>query len=181
VELVVISHEHGDHTGGLERILKQNAGVSVYHPISFSKDFVESVHKAKAKAVPVKEPVEICKNVFLIGEMGDEIKETSIVLKTGEGLVLATGCSHPGIVKILEKTKEIFDEDIYMVFGGFHLMNHSAEAVQDIINRFKALSVQKCGATHCTGDEQIELFRKGYGDDFVSLGVGKVLTFKSLP
>jgi 7,8-dihydropterin-6-yl-methyl-4-(beta-D-ribofuranosyl)aminobenzene 5'-phosphate synthase len=81
----------------------------------------------------------------------------------------------------LERTKEIFDQDIYMVFGGFHLMNHSDDAVREIISRFKALGVKKCGATHCTGDRPIDLFRKAYGDDFVSLGVGKVLTFTSLP
>jgi 7,8-dihydropterin-6-yl-methyl-4-(beta-D-ribofuranosyl)aminobenzene 5'-phosphate synthase len=77
VGLVVISHEHGDHTGGLERTLRHTAGVSVYHPVSFSKGLVASVAKANARAVPVKELVEICKNVFLIGEMGDGIRETS--------------------------------------------------------------------------------------------------------
>jgi 7,8-dihydropterin-6-yl-methyl-4-(beta-D-ribofuranosyl)aminobenzene 5'-phosphate synthase len=181
VEIVVISHEHGDHTGALEYILSTNENVPVYHPISFSKAFVNSVEKAKGGSIPVTEPVEIAKNVFLTGELGDEIEETSLILKTGEGLVVITGCSHPGIVKILEKTKEIFDEDIYMVFGGFHLMNHSDEAVQGIIRRFRALGVLKCGATHCTGDRQIELFRKAYGEDFVSMGVGKVVKFKSHP
>lgn len=179
VESVVISHEHGDHTGALEYILSTNANVSVYHPISFSKAFVNSVEKAKGESIPVTEPLEIAENVFLTGEVGDEIKETSLILKTGEGLVVITGCAHPGIVEILEKTKEILDEDIYMVFGGFHLMNHSDEAVQGIIRRFKDLGVRKCGATHCTGDRQIELFRKAYGKDFVSLGVGKVLKFKA--
>jgi 7,8-dihydropterin-6-yl-methyl-4-(beta-D-ribofuranosyl)aminobenzene 5'-phosphate synthase len=179
VESVVISHEHGDHTGALEYIMSINRNVSVYHPISFSKAFVNSVEQAKGESIPVTEPVEIAKNVFLTGELGDEIKETSLILKTGEGLVVITGCAHPGIVEILEKTKEIFDEDIYMIFGGFHLMNHSDEAVQDIISRLRALGVRKCGATHCTGDRQIELFRKAYGEDFVSIGVGKVVKFKS--
>jgi 7,8-dihydropterin-6-yl-methyl-4-(beta-D-ribofuranosyl)aminobenzene 5'-phosphate synthase len=179
VGLVVITHEHGDHTGGLDKILKQNAGISVYHPASFSKDFVSSVTASGAKAIPVAEPVEICKDVFLIGEMGDAIKETAMVLKTAKGLVLATGCSHPGIVKMVEKTKAIFDEDVYMVFGGFHLMDHSDAAVQEIISRFKALGVRKCGATHCTGEKQIKLFREAFGEDFVSLGVGKVLTLGS--
>jgi 7,8-dihydropterin-6-yl-methyl-4-(beta-D-ribofuranosyl)aminobenzene 5'-phosphate synthase len=177
VELVVISHEHGDHTGGLSRLYKDNPNVSVYYPHSFSAEFVQSVRKANAKPVPVDEPVEICKDVFLTGEMGNEVKEQSLILKTPEGLVVITGCSHPGIVEILERTKKQHDDDIYMVFGGFHLMRHSDEAVEDILQRFKELGIKKCGATHCTGDHQIELFQKAFGADFVPIGVGKVITF----
>lgn len=179
VEIVAISHEHGDHTGSMPQLLKQNPNISVYYPVSFSKDFVTSVKKADAKAIPVDEPVEICKDVFSTGEVGDEIKEQTLILRTAEGLVVVTGCSHPGIVEILEKVKTILDEEIYMVFGGFHLMRHSEEAVQNIIARFKELGVKKCGATHCTGESQIEMFREAYGDDFVPMGAGKVLKFKS--
>lgn len=96
----------------------------MYHPTSFSKAFVNTVEK-KGESIPVVQPVEILKDVYLTEELGDEIEETSLILKTAEGLVVITGCSHPGIDKILEKTKEILDEDIYMVFGGFHVMNQS--------------------------------------------------------
>jgi 7,8-dihydropterin-6-yl-methyl-4-(beta-D-ribofuranosyl)aminobenzene 5'-phosphate synthase len=177
IDLVVISHEHGDHTGGLSRLYKVNPDVSVFYPVSFSSAFVQSVSNAHAKPVPVNEPVEICKDVFVTGEMGTEIKEQSLVLKTPEGLVVITGCSHPGIVEILERTKQLHPEDIYMVLGGFHLMRHSDEAVGNIIKRFKELGVQKCGATHCTGDPQIELIKSAFGPDFVSMGVGKVVMF----
>jgi 7,8-dihydropterin-6-yl-methyl-4-(beta-D-ribofuranosyl)aminobenzene 5'-phosphate synthase len=181
VDIVIISHEHGDHTGALEHILSTNRNVSVYHPISFSEEFVKSVERSAGKSMPVTEPVEISKGVFLPGEMGEATKETALILKTGEGLVVITGCAHPGIVAILEKTKEVFEEDIYMVLGGFHLMEHSDEAVQTIIRRFRELGVRKCGPTHCTGGRQIDLFRQAYGKDFVSMGVGKVVTFKGLP
>jgi 7,8-dihydropterin-6-yl-methyl-4-(beta-D-ribofuranosyl)aminobenzene 5'-phosphate synthase len=179
VDIVAISHEHGDHTGAMAKLLERNSGIPVYYPTSFSNDFVRSVRESGGKPVPVLEPVEICKDVFSTGEMGTEIKEHALILKTSEGLVLMTGCSHPGIVEMLEKTKTILDEDIYMVFGGFHLMRHSEGAVREIITRFKEFGVKKCGATHCTGESQIEMFRKAYGDDFVSMGAGKVLTFKS--
>jgi 7,8-dihydropterin-6-yl-methyl-4-(beta-D-ribofuranosyl)aminobenzene 5'-phosphate synthase len=178
VDLVVISHEHGDHTGALPRLFKERPNLTVYHPVSFSDEFVSSVKRGNATPVPVTQPVEICKNVYSTGEMGTEIKEQSLILKTGEGLVVITGCSHPGIVEILERTKQILDEDIYMAFGGLHLMNHSDEAVHQIIQRVKELGVKKSGAMHCTGDRQIELFKRAFGENFVTMGVGKVVTFQ---
>ena len=179
VEIVVISHEHGDHTGALPRFFEGKTNVSVYHPVSFTDEFVTSVKQANAMPVAVTQPVEIVKDVYLTGEMGNKIREQSLILKTGEGLVVITGCSHPGIVEILERVEEILDENIYMAFGGFHLLRHSDEEVSEIIGRFQQLGVKKCGAMHCTGNEQIDSFQEAYGENFVPMGVGKVLSFES--
>ena len=127
--------------------------------MSFSDEFVSSVKQANATSIEVTEPVEIIDDVYLTGEMGSDIMEQSLILRTGDGLVVITGCSHPGIVEILEKTKEILDEDIYMAFGGFHLLRHSDEETAAIIDRFQSLGVEKCGAGHCTGEEQIAAFQ----------------------
>jgi 7,8-dihydropterin-6-yl-methyl-4-(beta-D-ribofuranosyl)aminobenzene 5'-phosphate synthase len=177
VDLVVISHEHGDHTGSLARVLEQHPGLPVYHPVSFSDQFVSLVATRGGTSIPVAEPIEIIPDVSLTGQMGGDIKEQSLILRTGDGLVVITGCSHPGIVEILERTKQILDEDIFMVFGGFHLMRHSDEQMNAIIESFKRLGVQKCGATHCTGEHQITMLQDAYGDNFVPMGTGRVLTF----
>jgi 7,8-dihydropterin-6-yl-methyl-4-(beta-D-ribofuranosyl)aminobenzene 5'-phosphate synthase len=177
VELVVISHEHGDHTGALAQVLEQNRGLTVYHPVSFSDPFIASVTHAGATSVPVTEPVEIIDDVYSTGEMGGDIKEQSLILRTREGLVVITGCSHPGIVEILERTRQILDEKIFMVLGGFHLLRHSDDEMANIIERFQQLGVEKCGPTHCTGEPQIAAFQDAYGENFVTMGVGKVLTF----
>lgn len=177
VDLVVISHEHGDHTGALVQVLDQDRGLTVYHPVSFSGQFVSSVTQAGATSVPVTAPVEIVDDAYVTGEMGSDIKEQSLILRTGAGLVVITGCSHPGIVEILERTKQILDEEIFMVFGGFHLLRHSDDEMAGIIEGFKQLGVQKCGATHCTGDQQIASLQEAYGENFVAMGTGRVLTF----
>ena len=109
--------------------------------------------------------------------MGGDIKEQSLVLRTGDGLVVITGCSHPGIVEILERAQQILDEKIFMVLGGFHLLRHSDEEMVAIIEQFKQLGVEKCGPTHCTGDRQIAAFQDAYGENFVTMGAGRVLTF----
>lgn len=175
VELVAISHNHGDHTGGLFSFLKENNEVIVYLPVSFPDEFFRRVEKVGAKAVAVDKPVEIGKDVSLTGEMGGRIKEQSLILNTNRGLVVITGCAHPGIVKIVKKAKEILDKKIYLVFGGFHLLEKSEGEVKEIIDQFKDLGVLKVGATHCTGDRAIELFKEAYGKNFVQMGVGRVI------
>jgi 7,8-dihydropterin-6-yl-methyl-4-(beta-D-ribofuranosyl)aminobenzene 5'-phosphate synthase len=177
VDQIVLSHDHGDHTGGLTDVLEKNKEVSVYIPSSFSKEIFSRVENAGAEIVTVKGPVEICKNVFSTGEMGAAIIEQSLVLDTDKGLIVITGCAHPGIVDIIRKAREIRKGVIRCVFGGFHLLRKSDQEIHVIIKQFKDIGVEKVGATHCTGDRAIELFQRSYGDNFVQMGVGKILRF----
>ena len=120
------------------------------------------------------DPVEICDNVFLTGEMGIQIKEQSLIINTQKGLVIVTGCSHQGIVNVLKRTKEIVDKPIYLVFGGFHLGGTPERTLQNIIQSFEELGVEKCGATHCTGDDAIAMFKKSFGENYMPMGTGNV-------
>jgi 7,8-dihydropterin-6-yl-methyl-4-(beta-D-ribofuranosyl)aminobenzene 5'-phosphate synthase len=177
-EFVIITHNHRDHYGGLYRYLEENRNVTVYLAKSFHDQHVARIKKLGAQTVAVDKPVEICKDIYLTGEMGMGIKEQAIVLDTEKGIVVLTGCAHPGIVGIVKKAKEILDIEIYLVLGGFHLLWHSNSAMEKIIEDFRELGVQKVGATHCTGEKQIDMFRKAYGEDFVEMGVGRAITLR---
>ena len=177
VEMIVISHNHWDHTGGLFAFLEKKSGIPVYLPHSFPGEFVDKVKDAGASVILINEPAEICKDVFSTGEIEGPVNEQSLIVNTNKGIVVVTGCSHPGIVNIVKKAQEIMGEEVYLVFGGFHLMKHSEKDVKEIISQFRELDVKKCGATHCTGDKQINLFKEAYGNDYVEMGTGRVLEF----
>lgn len=174
VEQIIISHDHGDHTGGLFEVLKRNPKVSVFLPVSFPYEFVRKVEMLEANVESVDEPEEICENVFLTGEMMGHAKEQSLIINTQNGLVIVTGCSHQGIVNVLKRAKEIMDKPIYLVFGGFHLGGMPDKTLQKIIQSFEELGVKKCGATHCTGDKAIGMFKKAFGENYRPMGTGKV-------
>ncbi|WP_161626902.1 MBL fold metallo-hydrolase [Desulfospira joergensenii] len=177
VSQVVISHNHSDHTGNLFNFLETHSKVAVYVPASFPKPFMDKIKKTDAVAVPVDKPIEISRDVFLTGEMeSDVIAEQSLVINTDRGLVIITGCSHPGILNIIRRAKEIVHKEVYLVIGGFHLLDASDDAVKMIIREFKNLGVLNVSATHCTGDRAIELFKKAYGRHYIPTGVGAVLT-----
>jgi len=172
VDALLLSHNHGDHTGGLEQFLSKWGAKKVYIPQSFASRF-EKIVEQYAKLVEVEEAMEIIPSVFTTGEMGTFIIEQSMVMETGKGLVIVTGCAHPGIVKIVRRAKELRQKEVYLVIGGFHLGGKSDREMADIIKAFRSLGVKKVSPSHCTGSHQIELFKEEYGDSFIRNGVGK--------
>jgi 7,8-dihydropterin-6-yl-methyl-4-(beta-D-ribofuranosyl)aminobenzene 5'-phosphate synthase len=175
VDLIVISHNHGDHTGGLLPYLKENPDSSVFLPAKTPEGFVENVQQLASEVTVVSKPTEICDGAVVLGPMGEKIIEQALVLDTKKGLVIVTGCSHPGIVAIAKKAKEELDQDIYMILGGTHLLRHSDDDLKAVIDDLKKLGVQKVAATHCSGDRAISMLRDAFGDGFVKMGVGRVI------
>lgn len=177
VDLVVISHDHSDHTGSLSEFLKRygRPKLPVYLPRSAPRKMVDAVSGAGARVLNSGEPVVVCRDAQLTGELTQRVAEQALILNTAGGLIVVTGCAHPGIVEILERTRELRKEPIRLVLGGFHLMEHKAPEIEKIISRFQALGVQSVGATHCTGDEAIAMMRRAYGQNFVELGAGRVI------
>lgn len=152
IDVVFLSHEHGDHTGGLSGFLEKNPDVTIYKPTAFSK------------------PTKLLENVYTTGALGTWIKEQSLIIDANKGLVVITGCAHPGIVNIVKKAKEFMNKKIYLVLGGFHLGNAAA-----VIKEFKALGVEKVAPCHCTGDLAIGQFKEEYKENYIRIGVGKVI------
>jgi 7,8-dihydropterin-6-yl-methyl-4-(beta-D-ribofuranosyl)aminobenzene 5'-phosphate synthase len=175
VDLIFLSHIHGDHTGGLLEFLKKNHKVKVLLPCSFPATFKKEITERGAQYIEVKEPIEICKDVFSTGELGASIKEQSLIIKTEKGLVIITGCAHPGIVNIAKKAKELLNQNIYLVLGGFHLLGSSEEVIEKIVYEFKKMGIEKVAPCHCSGDKTRELFQQKYKKDFISGGVGKMI------
>jgi 7,8-dihydropterin-6-yl-methyl-4-(beta-D-ribofuranosyl)aminobenzene 5'-phosphate synthase len=55
----------------------------------------------RATLIEIKESVEISKGVRSTGELGDKIKEQGLILDTGNGCYMLTGCAHPGLTIIM--------------------------------------------------------------------------------
>jgi len=174
IDTIVLSHIHGDHVGGLGSILAVNEETTVYLPRSFPASFKEQV-KARAHVVEVHEPMEIAEGIYTTGELGTGIVEQSLVLVTGRGSVVITGCAHPGVVNIVTKAKEITGEEVYLVMGGFHLGGASEATIEGIVEDFQKLGVQKVAPCHCSGDLARSIFERAYGEDFIGVGVGSTL------
>lgn len=178
VQVVVLSHLHGDHVGGLGEFLEANSEVTVYLPRSFSGNFKAQVRQTGAQVVEVHEPQEICPYLYTTGEMGTGILEQSLVIETQPGLVVITGCAHPGIVNIARRAKQMREKPVHLVLGGFHLSGTSASRIESIIADLQALEVEKAAPCHCSGDLARRLFAEAFGDNYLAVGVGKTLVIE---
>ena len=142
IGIIVISHAHGDHTGGLSEILRINKTAELYLPSSFWGAF-----PGRKVTIVKKDAVQICENVFSTGEI--EGIEQSLALKTNKGIFVVTGCSHPRMRSILGAASKF--GKLYGIAGGFH-------GFRDF-DAFKDLSlIYPC---HCTSykAEIIRLFK----------------------
>jgi 7,8-dihydropterin-6-yl-methyl-4-(beta-D-ribofuranosyl)aminobenzene 5'-phosphate synthase len=173
IDVVLLSHYHSDHTGGLDALLDADSHKIVYVPHSFPDDFKVGVSK-RANVIEVSGPMTIASHIRTTGEMGTAIIEQSLLIETDKGLIVMTGCAHPGIVEIVRKAKEY--GDVYMVIGGFHLKDKSASEVEVIIAALKQLGVRKVAPSHCTGDNAIRQFKEAFGQDFIPAGAGAVIS-----
>jgi 7,8-dihydropterin-6-yl-methyl-4-(beta-D-ribofuranosyl)aminobenzene 5'-phosphate synthase len=178
IRKVVISHIHADHVGGLGDFLRANAKVDVFIPRSFPDHVRRMVDAAGARHQDVFEPTRIALGVHTTGPLGTSLQEQALVVETAKGLVVITGCAHPGIVSIVQKARAIAPKaDVALVMGGFHLLSASPGQIEEIIRAFRELGVQRVAPSHCTGDLARNRFREAYGPNYVDGGAGMVLKF----
>jgi 7,8-dihydropterin-6-yl-methyl-4-(beta-D-ribofuranosyl)aminobenzene 5'-phosphate synthase len=178
IDAVVLSHPHDDHVSGCFALLQAKPGLPVYVGPSFPEPLLSGLRDAGGEIRIEPQPVEICPKVRTSGEIGGLSKEQALILETPRGLVVLVGCAHPGIIEMLGGVRRTNDRPFFMVLGGFHLTGQPDVLVDNVIREFRALGVSKVGPSHCTGDLQIEKFRKAYGVEFVPLGVGAVIEVK---
>ena len=177
IDVVLLSHDHYDHTGGLDAILAKNPQIEVWFPHFFSSPFQEKLQVLKTKPVPVEEYQEICPGVFTTGVISGWINEQSLILSSSRGFILITGCAHPRITRIMEQVRNKTGKNLYAVLGGFHLAGFEQNEILEIIREFKDTGVKKAGPCHCSGDEAQHLFSQEYGKDFLDLSAGKEVNF----
>jgi 7,8-dihydropterin-6-yl-methyl-4-(beta-D-ribofuranosyl)aminobenzene 5'-phosphate synthase len=175
VDVVVISHVHGDHVGGLAGFLEENPAVTVYLPQSFPPSIKDATREVGAELVEVREPVEICERAYSTGELGDWIKEQSLVIETDKGLVVITGCAHPGVVNVVRQAKKLRGGDVHLVLGGFHLCWLNVLQIRGVVDGVKKEDVEMVAPCHCSGDLARSTFEEAYGENFILVGVGKKL------
>ena len=160
INIVVISHQHWDHTGGLFNLLELNNNIEVFVLESFSEHLKSEIRK-RAKLKEIVTGQKIIENVYTTGLIENNPDEQSLILKTTKGVIVVVGCSHPGVDKILDVSKKY--GKIFAIIGGFHGFSN-----------FDALEgIEIIGACHCT--QYIGEIKERFPKQFRELKVGDVI------
>jgi len=228
IDLIVLSHHHFDHTGGLAGIVtaidKENIPV-VAHPEIFKtsvmtkpysdlehfpylnigfigKNTKENIEELGGRWILTKDPICLMTGVMTTGEIEEEEKvdyekgptpalqhikegraspdyiadEISLFVNTGYGLILITGCSHPGIVSIVKKAVTTSGiEDVEAIVGGFHLTDASEKRIGQTVEDLISLNVKRIYTGHCTGTKAERKLQEKFGDRYSRIYSGKII------
>lgn len=173
VDLVFLSHAHWDHLGGLDSILEVNPGATVVVHEGFSKHLIHDLHKLCAELVVVGgDPREIAPGLFSTGMLDSQPGEQAVVVDAGKVTAVISGCAHPGMERIVERTIGFLGKKIDWAIGGFHLMDADATGIEESIRALHRLGVDYVVPTHCTGDTAKVAFHRAYGNRCIEGGVG---------
>ncbi len=177
IDMVVISHDHWDHTGGVREFLARNSQVPVYVVSAFSPGTKQLIKTSGGQLIEVSQPREIAPGVFSTGQVPGAPPEQALVVQTDEGLVVVTGCAHPGVVNMVKAGMDACEGNVHLVMGGFHMAQSSARQIHAVIDQLRELGVEKAAPCHCSGGQTRQLFAEELGEDFIRVGVGARLKF----
>lgn len=187
---VVISHPHPDHVGGLTAWRERT--------ISFGElpgglgerlAFVPHVTTYKG-AVHATIPTLLAPDVATTGVISYlEIWPISLFAPkggeqalvahiAGHGLVLITGCGHPGLERLVERAESLYGEQVIGVVGGLHYLNATAVELQPQIEFLQSRPVGLVALSpHDSGPQALAAFERAFPDAYYTLKVGEAIQF----
>ena len=176
IETAMISHEHPDHRNGVNELYPLYPKMTVHFLDAFYEKAFDEAAAAGMKVSREVRPYELIPGAYSTGMIPGDPPEQSLAIETSKSVVLIVGCSHPGIVTIVENVKRQRGVgSIRLLLGGFHMFQQNERQIRTQIGRLRELNVKRVMPAHCSGDLAKQLFHEVYGDSFEPLGAGKVL------
>jgi 7,8-dihydropterin-6-yl-methyl-4-(beta-D-ribofuranosyl)aminobenzene 5'-phosphate synthase len=101
-------------------------------------------------------------------------EQAFIVDVKDKGLLVITGCGHPGIVNICHYARRLTgDRPVYAVMGGFHLNGPIFEPlIPRVLDDLDALAPSVVVPAHCTGWRAQHALATRFGEAFIPSTVG---------
>jgi len=182
IDAVVLSRNSPDQLRALAGALKAaSKKAKVYVPAPVPRDLLEQA--PHADIVAVSKPMNILPDAWLVGPLqrkrgGRKTAGQVLVLSQPDGLVVNVGCTHPGVISVVERVRETFGyQKIKLLAGGIHLRGTSKNDVREISLRLQQLGVKGLALSRCTGERALKIFRDEWGDRLATFDFGDTVGF----
>jgi len=216
VDVVIISHGHKDHGGGLKAFIDYNDKAQIYiskygfenYYASFLKYIkfyigLDKELKENKRIILTDEIYCVDEEIILVSNITGEFltpkgnrnllikdkeefildkfkHEQHLILKENSKSILISGCSHTGILNILQESEEKSGLKIELIIGGLHLYNPINKRTEDLRfiaelgNRLRNKNI-KIYTCHCTGVKAFELLKNILGNNIKNIKTGQVM------
>ena len=178
---IVISHFHHDHFGAIEPALELIGPSDLVTYLPSHHDALEgTLSKTDIRRIIGETPQFIHSSISTTGGLGTKtLKEQGLVVNIENyGLVLLTGCAHPGLARMIKVAKKIFPvRPLHAIIGGFHLKSaEEGKKAGELFVEEEANIVSPC---HCTHAKAKAAIRTVVGDTvYCENGSGTQITIR---
>lgn len=180
IDIIVLSHEHGDHVGGLSYVAKYAHNAVVYVPSGMSVSVKNWIKELGFDVINVKHTIAVSEGIMIIGELYGPPYEQALAINIKDlGLVIFVGCSHPRVDKIVHKIVVESGNVPYLVLGGFHMASTPEERIKKVISNLIEDGIDYIAPIHCSGDNFRNIMNKDFHDKYLELHVGSKILINS--
>ncbi|MEM1612912.1 MAG: MBL fold metallo-hydrolase [Desulfurococcaceae archaeon] len=160
VDYVVVSHEHTPHYGGYRYISAEAPFTDVFIPYGASESLGKLFARNGLKPREVRAWTQLSEGVYLSKPFYGPPYEHFMVFEHGKGLVVLSGCMHPGVTA-LSSISEFLRKGIYAIVGGFHLANAPSTIVESYTKYLiDVVKPRLVIPLHCSGNEFVNKLRE---------------------
>jgi 7,8-dihydropterin-6-yl-methyl-4-(beta-D-ribofuranosyl)aminobenzene 5'-phosphate synthase len=175
VDYAVISHEHTPHYGGYKYLSQEAAFTRVYIPFGSLESLGVMLSANGLRPVEVVKQTPISDGVYISKPYYGPPYEIMLVLEYGRGLLVFTGCLHPGLEALLDLSRTA-NRNIVGLIGGLHLHNAPDSVVERIaLEIISRLQLEFIIPLHCTGRRLIDTLKSTKSVEVIEAGAGEEL------
>ncbi|MBA1334999.1 MAG: hypothetical protein HPY66_0621 [Firmicutes bacterium] len=151
--------------------------IPVRHPFPLMEGVISSGEVARVNSFEGK---GIGTYNLVDGELRPDelLDDLSLIINLKDmGLLVVTGCSHSGIINIIEHAVNITGiEKVYGVIGGLHLVSADDQVIEATIGHLEKYNLRLLAPGHCTGIKAQYRISERFGERCLLPHSGKIIS-----
>ncbi|MCD6301297.1 MAG: MBL fold metallo-hydrolase [Staphylothermus sp.] len=172
----VISHIHSSHIGGINALGWSSPFLKVLIPFDSMKSIGRIVKNNGLVPIEVLDWLNPWSQIYVTPPVYGPPWEHFLIIDTPKGLIVFSGCMHPGLRKTISVIKKRFrNKKIYALIGGLHLENALETYTENTLQELIKINPEKIIPLHCSGLSFIKRVKGVLGNKVLEAKIGTTI------